>query len=240
MAANRPNERASERVRIGAPATLKWGEQELTGFVEVVNLAGMYVATPRGAAADRRLRRARLLAAGRPPELPRPRQRRVPRPDAPAGRRRSAPASAPASSARPSRCSTRSGTSTGSTEPSLRLARDPRLTACTCVGGSTRTAGGRPRLIPGRDYAPAQPSAPSARGWSSRPRADASLSRRSPSRRAGASPRGREAPGSEGRRRPAPRERSAARGSGLRSSPSGEPRAGAPARRRPPRKRSDG
>ena len=38
-------ERASERVRIGAPATLKWGEQELTGFVEVVNTAGMYVAT---------------------------------------------------------------------------------------------------------------------------------------------------------------------------------------------------
>ncbi len=41
------NERASERVRIGAPATLKWGEQELTGFVELVNVAGMYVATPR-------------------------------------------------------------------------------------------------------------------------------------------------------------------------------------------------
>ena len=41
------NERASERVRIGAPATLKWAEQELTGFVEVVNVAGMYVATPR-------------------------------------------------------------------------------------------------------------------------------------------------------------------------------------------------
>jgi len=41
------NERASERVRIGAPATLKWGEQELTGFVEVVNVAGMYVATQR-------------------------------------------------------------------------------------------------------------------------------------------------------------------------------------------------
>jgi len=41
------NERASERVRIGAPATLKWGETELTGFVEVVNLAGMYVATQR-------------------------------------------------------------------------------------------------------------------------------------------------------------------------------------------------
>ncbi|HTR03540.1 MAG TPA: PilZ domain-containing protein [Thermoanaerobaculia bacterium] len=41
------NERASERVRIGAPATLKWGDQELTGFVEVVNTAGMYVATQR-------------------------------------------------------------------------------------------------------------------------------------------------------------------------------------------------
>jgi hypothetical protein len=41
------NERASERVRIGAPATLRWAEQELTGFVEVVNLAGMYVATQR-------------------------------------------------------------------------------------------------------------------------------------------------------------------------------------------------
>jgi Tfp pilus assembly protein PilZ len=41
------NERASERVRIGAPASLKWGEQETTGFVEVVNLAGMYVATSR-------------------------------------------------------------------------------------------------------------------------------------------------------------------------------------------------
>jgi PilZ domain len=41
------NERASERVPIGAPATLKWAEQELTGFVEVVNVAGMYVVTPR-------------------------------------------------------------------------------------------------------------------------------------------------------------------------------------------------
>ncbi len=41
------NERASERIRIGAPATLKWAEQELTGFVEVVNVAGMYVATQR-------------------------------------------------------------------------------------------------------------------------------------------------------------------------------------------------
>ena len=41
------NERASERIPIGAPATLKWADQELTGFVEVVNVAGMYVATTR-------------------------------------------------------------------------------------------------------------------------------------------------------------------------------------------------
>ncbi len=41
------NERVSERIPIGAPATLKWAEQELNGFVEVVNLGGMYVATPR-------------------------------------------------------------------------------------------------------------------------------------------------------------------------------------------------
>jgi len=41
------NERASERIPIGAPATPKWAEQELTGFVEVVNVAGMYVAAPR-------------------------------------------------------------------------------------------------------------------------------------------------------------------------------------------------
>ena len=32
------NERASERIPIGAPATLKWAEQELSGFVEVVNV----------------------------------------------------------------------------------------------------------------------------------------------------------------------------------------------------------
>ncbi len=47
MARNPANERASERVRIGAPATLKWGDQELSGFVEVVNTAGMFVATSR-------------------------------------------------------------------------------------------------------------------------------------------------------------------------------------------------
>jgi hypothetical protein len=39
--------RASPRIPIGAPAVLRWGEEQLTGFVEVVNVAGMYVASPR-------------------------------------------------------------------------------------------------------------------------------------------------------------------------------------------------
>lgn len=40
-------QRASRRIAIGAPAVLKWGEEQLTGFVELVNVAGMYVAAPR-------------------------------------------------------------------------------------------------------------------------------------------------------------------------------------------------
>lgn len=40
-------QRASERVPIGAPATVNWGDQEFTGFVEVVNLAGAFVQTSR-------------------------------------------------------------------------------------------------------------------------------------------------------------------------------------------------
>ncbi len=41
------NERASERIRIGAPATLKFADQEISGFVEMVNVSGMYVATSK-------------------------------------------------------------------------------------------------------------------------------------------------------------------------------------------------
>ena len=40
-------QRISDRVMIGAPTTVKWGEDELTGFLELLNLAGGYVATPR-------------------------------------------------------------------------------------------------------------------------------------------------------------------------------------------------
>jgi hypothetical protein len=40
-------QRISDRVPVGAPATIKWGEEELTGFLELLNLAGGYVATAR-------------------------------------------------------------------------------------------------------------------------------------------------------------------------------------------------
>jgi len=40
-------QRVSDRVRVGAPAAVRWEGEELTGFVEVVNLAGGYVASPR-------------------------------------------------------------------------------------------------------------------------------------------------------------------------------------------------
>jgi PilZ domain-containing protein len=40
-------QRVSDRVPVGAPATIKWGDEELTGFLEILNLAGGYVAVPR-------------------------------------------------------------------------------------------------------------------------------------------------------------------------------------------------
>ena len=39
--------RASERIHVGIPAALKWGERQMTGIVELVNLGGMYVATAK-------------------------------------------------------------------------------------------------------------------------------------------------------------------------------------------------
>ncbi len=47
MARYPAEQRASARIHIGAPAVLKWADEQLTGFVEVVNTAGMYVACPR-------------------------------------------------------------------------------------------------------------------------------------------------------------------------------------------------
>jgi hypothetical protein len=40
-------QRISPRVPVGAPASLKWGKQQVSGFVESINLAGMYVSVPR-------------------------------------------------------------------------------------------------------------------------------------------------------------------------------------------------
>lgn len=40
-------QRVSDRVPVGAPTTIRWGEEELTGFLELLNLAGGYVATKR-------------------------------------------------------------------------------------------------------------------------------------------------------------------------------------------------
>jgi hypothetical protein len=40
-------QRVSDRVPVGAPTTIKWGNEEMTGFLELLNLSGGYVATPR-------------------------------------------------------------------------------------------------------------------------------------------------------------------------------------------------
>ena len=40
-------QRISRRIPVGTPAVVKFAEEQLTGYVEVVNLNGMYVAAPR-------------------------------------------------------------------------------------------------------------------------------------------------------------------------------------------------
>jgi Tfp pilus assembly protein PilZ len=47
MARQPAEQRVSPRVPVGAPASVKWGEQRLSGFIESINLAGMYVTAPR-------------------------------------------------------------------------------------------------------------------------------------------------------------------------------------------------
>jgi PilZ domain-containing protein len=47
MAARPSEQRVSRRVAIGAPASLRWGDEEVAGYVESINLAGMYVASSR-------------------------------------------------------------------------------------------------------------------------------------------------------------------------------------------------
>jgi hypothetical protein len=47
MARKPAEQRSSRRIPVGTPAILKFEEEELTGYLELVNLNGMYVAAPR-------------------------------------------------------------------------------------------------------------------------------------------------------------------------------------------------
>jgi len=47
MARKPAEQRISRRIPVGAPAVMKWLDEQLTGYVEQVNLNGMYVASPR-------------------------------------------------------------------------------------------------------------------------------------------------------------------------------------------------
>ena len=47
MARKPAEQRISRRIPVGAPAVMKWAEEQMTGYVELLNLNGMYVAAPR-------------------------------------------------------------------------------------------------------------------------------------------------------------------------------------------------
>ena len=47
MARKPAEQRISPRIPVSSPAVMKWEEDQLTGYVELVNLNGMYVASPR-------------------------------------------------------------------------------------------------------------------------------------------------------------------------------------------------
>ena len=47
MARQPAEKRASPRIAVAAPTTMKWGSEKLFGYVESVNLAGLYVAADR-------------------------------------------------------------------------------------------------------------------------------------------------------------------------------------------------
>ncbi len=47
MASKPADKRASPRIPIDAPAVVSWRDEKLVGYVELVNLAGMYVAADR-------------------------------------------------------------------------------------------------------------------------------------------------------------------------------------------------
>src|SRR6185503_19866516 len=47
MARHPSEQRVSHRISLGAPASVRWGIEQLAGFVESINLAGLYVTAPR-------------------------------------------------------------------------------------------------------------------------------------------------------------------------------------------------
>ena len=47
MARKPAEQRISKRIPVGTPAVLKFAEEQLTGYVEMVNLNGMYVSASR-------------------------------------------------------------------------------------------------------------------------------------------------------------------------------------------------
>ncbi|HKF43182.1 MAG TPA: PilZ domain-containing protein [Thermoanaerobaculia bacterium] len=47
MALISADQRVSPRVPVGSPASLRWGEEQLSGYVESINLNGIYVNVPR-------------------------------------------------------------------------------------------------------------------------------------------------------------------------------------------------
>src|SRR5262245_48897626 len=47
MALKTVDQRVSPRVPVGTPASLRWGEERISGEIESINLNGMYVNSPR-------------------------------------------------------------------------------------------------------------------------------------------------------------------------------------------------
>jgi Tfp pilus assembly protein PilZ len=47
QALRQADHRVSSRIKLGAPTSVKWGVEQLSGMVESINLAGLYVTTPR-------------------------------------------------------------------------------------------------------------------------------------------------------------------------------------------------
>jgi Tfp pilus assembly protein PilZ len=47
VALRQSEHRVSNRIKLATPASVKWGVKQLSGFIESINLAGLYVMTAR-------------------------------------------------------------------------------------------------------------------------------------------------------------------------------------------------